>query len=141
MKPHLPLRTIQARARQDRSRRRDALCALAFVAGWALFTGDVLAETVRVQTSSVTIAETDYPGALAEVRFANGQGDHTADTEFPLTLDGITVEVSAILGRGGADDTITVDAPEGLIAIPRTLTIADGTAGRVLIMRLDMEGM
>ena len=102
-----------------------------------------LADTRQVVASTVTLAPTERPGAVAEVQFNNSRSDggFLVTHEFTLTLDGVTVAVVATVGRTPDPDTITVTAPEGYAAIPRELTIPDGDSGAVYVYPLNGVGM
>lgn len=75
--------------------------------------------------SHITIRPTTAPGAVAEVIFANRTVHSDDDLTFSLTLDGLTVEVYAQVGRGLTPDRMTVEAPDGYIAIPASLDVAE----------------
>ena len=101
-----------------------------------------IADTRQVVASTVTLAPTERPGAVAEVRFNNSRSDggRLVTHEFTLTLDGVTVAVVATVGRS-QPDTITVTAPEGYAAIPRELTLPDGDSGALYVYPLNGVGM
>lgn len=92
----------------------------------------------RSGLSSVEMRETPVG---AEILFSNSNGDPTADHEAELTAGGVTVRIVVQLGRGADPDTLTVETPEGWVAIPRTLTIPDAAQGRVQVIPLDMDMM
>ena len=92
--------------------------------------------------SDVSIHPTTRPGALAEIRFQNRSTD--ADTmagAFTLTLDGLTVDVTGIVGRGAEPDEIRVTPPEGIMCAPScTLVIPDGSNGVVWLYSTEGVG-
>ena len=85
--------------------------------------------------SHITIRPTTAPGAVAEVIFANRTVHSDDDLTFSLTLDGLTVDVHALVGRGLTPDRITVEAPEGYLAIPASLDVAEEKDGVILLYR------
>lgn len=85
--------------------------------------------------SHITIRPTTAPGAVAEVIFANRTVHSDDDLTFSLTLDGLTVEVYAQVGRGLTPDRITVEAPPGFIAVPPELDVAEEKDGVILLYR------
>jgi len=108
----------------------------------AMLSTPAIADTRQVVASTVTLAPTERPGAVAEVQFNNSRSDggFLVTHEFTLTLDRVTVAVVATVGRS-QPDTITVTAPEGYAAIPRELTIPDGDSGAVYVYPLNGVGM
>ena len=87
-------------------------------------------------TSSIALQPTQAPGAVAELVFDNKRVHHIdEDVTFPLTLDGLTVEVYAQVGRGLTPDRMTVEAPLGFIAIPASLDVAEDDIGVILLYR------
>ena len=84
--------------------------------------------------SFARIHEPTAPDAVATVTFAN-ERVHSADEAFDLTFDGLTVHV---LFDWQVNDTpserITVEAPDGYIAIPRYIDVAEGEVGTVQII-------
>lgn len=91
--------------------------------------------------SNLTIVEMIETPDGAAVTFRNSNSDPTADHEFTLSVGGLEVGVFLELGRGASADTMIVDAPEGWIAIPRTLTIPDNTSKSVIVIPLDANMM
>lgn len=85
--------------------------------------------------SHITIRPTTAPGAVAEVIFANRTVHSDDDLTFSLTLDGLTVDVHALVGRGLTPDRITVEAPPGFIAVPPELDVAEDDVGVILLYR------
>jgi hypothetical protein len=83
--------------------------------------------------SSIAIQPTDAPGAVAEVVFDNKTVHSDRLERFDLTLDGLTVTVEALVGRGLTPDRMTVLVPLGYLAEPPELDVAEGATGRILI--------
>ena len=112
-----------------------AIIALIFLTGMA-----AKAETVRTwgalpgYRSTITLQPTQAPGAVAEVVFVN-KTVHTDElVTFTLDLDGLTVTVEALVGRGLTPDRMTVTAPAGYIAVPPEIDVAENAVGVVLIL-------
>ena len=106
----------------------------------AIFSSQAQAqETRRVQYSDVTIQHTQKVGAIAEVFFDNSTADGVEVASFALTFDGLSVSVRVAVGLSDPD-TIVVTPPEGVIAVPDTLTIADGTQGTAHLYPLNAVG-
>jgi len=98
-------------------------------------------DTHQLERSTTTLTVSERKGVVAEVHFLNSNSDKNHVTEqFTLSLGGLTVAVDMTVGTADPD-TIIVEVPDGLIAVPRRLTIADGTRGVVLIMPLQSVGM
>ena len=93
--------------------------------GWGMLEG---------YTSTIVLQPTQAPGAVAEVVFDNKTVHVDEDVVFALTLDGLTVEVYAQVGRGLTPDRMTVEAPEGYLAIPASLDVAEDDIGVILIV-------
>lgn len=83
--------------------------------------------------STVTLQSTDAPGAVAEVVFVNKTVHADELVTFTLDLDGLAVEVTALVGRGLTPDRMTVTPPEGYIAVPPDLDVAEDQDGVILI--------
>lgn len=86
-------------------------------------------------TSTIVLQPTDAPGAVAEVMFDNKTVHVDENVTFALTLDGLTVEVYAQVGRGLTPDRMTVEAPPGFIAVPPELDVAEDDVGVILLYR------
>ena len=84
--------------------------------------------------SHITIRPTTAPGAVAEVIFANRTVHGDDDLTFSLTLDGLTVDVHALVGRGLTPDRVTITPPPGFIAVPPELDVAEDDVGVILIL-------
>ena len=84
--------------------------------------------------STITLEPTDAPGAVAQVTFDNKTVHADQDVTFPLTLDGLTVEVYAQVGRGLTPDTFTVTPPPGYFAVPESLDVAEDDVGVILLV-------
>lgn len=83
--------------------------------------------------STITLQPTDAPGAVAEVVFDNRTVHVDEFATFDLTLDGLTVTVEALVGRGLTPDRMTVIPPPGYIADPPEIDVPEEQIGRVLI--------
>lgn len=83
--------------------------------------------------STITLQPTDAPGAVAEVVFDNRTVHVDELATFDLTLDGLTVTVEALVGRGLTPDRMTVLPPPGYIADPPEIDVPEEQIGRVLI--------
>lgn len=122
------------------SRARQLAAGLLLPCLVAIFSSQAQAqETRRVQYSDVTIQGTQKVGAIAEVVFHNSTADSVEVASFALTLDGLSISVRAVVGLSDPD-TIEITPPEGVIAVPDTLTIADGTQGTVHLYPLNAVG-
>jgi hypothetical protein len=85
--------------------------------------------------SHITIRPTTAPGAVAEVIFADRTVHSDDDLTFSLTLDGLTVDVHALVGRGLTPDRVTITPPDGFIAVPPELDVAEEKDGVILLYR------
>ena len=84
--------------------------------------------------STITIEPTSAPGAVAQVRFANKTVHRDEVVSFVLDLDGLTVTVEALVGRGLTPDRMGVLAPPGYIAVPAEIDVAEDDTGVILIL-------
>ena len=84
--------------------------------------------------SSITLQPTDAPGAVAEVVFDNKTVHADEDVTFTLDLDGLAVMVDAQVGRGLTPDRMTITPPDGYIAVPDMLDVAEDAEGVILIV-------
>jgi hypothetical protein len=85
--------------------------------------------------STITLQPTDVEGAVAEVVFDNRTVHADELARFDLTLDGLTVSVEALVGRGLTPDRMTVFPPDGFIAEPPELDVDEDAVGRIVIYR------
>jgi hypothetical protein len=83
--------------------------------------------------STIRLQPTDAPGAVAEVRFVNKTVHMDETVTFTLDLDGLAVMVEAQVGQGMTPDRMTVTPPDGFIAVPPQIDVAEDQAGVVLI--------
>jgi hypothetical protein len=83
--------------------------------------------------SSIAIQPTDAPGAVAQIVFDNKTVHSDRLERFDLTLDGLTVTVEALVGRGLTPDRMTVLVPPGYLADPPEIDVPENEIGRVLI--------
>jgi hypothetical protein len=84
--------------------------------------------------STIRLQPTDAPGAVAEVRFVNKTVHMDEVVSFTLDLGGLAVMVEAQVGQGLTPDRMTVTPPDGFIAIPPELDVAEDQDGVVLIL-------
>jgi hypothetical protein len=94
--------------------------------------------------STVTIAPTDRPGALAEVTFNNVSVNDAGDTGTTGTidLDGLEVEVEFAWEVDVAgSDMVTITPPEGIICFPRcTITITEESQATIWLFSHEAVG-
>jgi hypothetical protein len=88
----------------------------------------------RLYPSTITLEPTTAPGAVAQVTFVNATVHADETVTFDLTLDGLTVTVDALVGRGLTPDRMTVTPPTGFIAVPPEVDVEEGGVGVVLIL-------
>jgi hypothetical protein len=117
--------------------------AVLTVAGFALTTCVIHAETVSLSGTPVTLRETQAPGALAEVhmhnRTVNGPQDQHS---FTLTLGDITVGARFDWNHTGDDDAVIVTPPDGLFCDPAdcVLVVPEDAEGVLLIYATESVG-
>lgn len=83
----------------------------------------------------IRLQPTNEPGAVAEVVFSNTE-NHARDERFFLQIEGmegLEVEIIFDIVPTPPPDSITVIVPEGYIAIPERLEVAEGEEDKVLI--------
>ncbi|MEL7282130.1 MAG: hypothetical protein AAGK79_17380 [Pseudomonadota bacterium] len=110
---------------------RDTAAALFFA---ATFATPAFAENERVwpgtvssdyQPSYVRIHEPTAPNAVATVTF-NNQMVHAKDDTFQITYGEITIRVFMDwYVNADGDERVTVEAPEGYVAVPRHITVPE----------------
>lgn len=91
------------------------------LAGAALTTCAAFADSVNVFGSTVTLRDTQAPGAVAEVVLHNRPSNGPADRgrTFPLTHGALTVEAEFFWDHNDAgDDSVTVTVPDGFLCDP-----------------------
>lgn len=90
-------------------------------------------------SSTITLQPTEVPGAVAEVEFVNA-AIHARDEDLtiPLTGVGLTVSVTAKVGRGATPDRIEVDVPPGYFAVPVWIDVIEGGTGVIVIYSGEM---
>jgi len=86
------------------------------------------------QLSTVTLEPTTAPGAVAQVRFENKTVHADEAVTFVLDLEGVSVTVDALVGRGLTPDRMTVTPPDGFIAVPSELDVNEDALGVILIL-------
>jgi len=84
--------------------------------------------------STITLEPTTAPGAVAQVTFDNKTVHADESVTFVLDLDGLAVTVDALVGRGLTPDRMTVTPPDGFIAIPSELDVAEDQTGVILVV-------
>ncbi len=84
--------------------------------------------------STITLGPTDAPGAVAEVVFDNRTVHRDEAVTFVLDLDGLSVTVDALVGRGLTPDRFSVTPPDGYIAVPESLDVAEDKTGVILLV-------
>jgi hypothetical protein len=79
--------------------------------------------------------------AVACVTFDNQFNKPLRDPDWtPLMLGGVHISVFIEFGKGMAPDTVTVYPPEGLIAIPPSVTVEENASGTVMLFSADGAG-
>jgi hypothetical protein len=91
--------------------------------------------------ASVVTLQAAEPPAVAEVVFVNTLTFGSPREPFTLRSGGVEVSVSIEFGPGSEPEVMTVETPEGLIAVPAVLVVDDYTTGTVRIFCADGVGM
>lgn len=95
--------------------------------------------------STVTIAPTDRPGALAEVTFNNVSVNNAGDTGTTgaISLGGLSVQVEFAWETDAlGSDTITLTPPDGVLCVPSCeLTVPEEGSATVFLYSLEAVGM
>jgi hypothetical protein len=77
-------------------------------------------------------------GPVATLTFQNERVDGITETKvITLAIDGLVVEVTALLGRGMTDDEISVTVPDGFMAIPDMLIVPEEASQTLEIWPMD----
>ena len=85
------------------------------------------------RNTSATLAPADGP-AMATVTIRNQlTAGHGATTSAILELPGMQVRVTVQHGAGDTPDRLTVEVPDGLIAVPPQIDVQEGESGVVSI--------
>lgn len=71
-------------------------------------------------------------GTHYELFYSNSGGETSHRGTYRLSHDGVTISVRVDVGRA---ETITIDVPEGLMAIPDRMDVPDGETFTFRIMR------
>jgi hypothetical protein len=87
----------------------------------------------RFYPSTITIEPTTAPGAVAQVTFVNATVHADETVTFDLTLDGLTVTVEALVGRGLTPDRMTVIPPDGYYAEPSEMDVEEDGVGTIIV--------
>jgi hypothetical protein len=94
--------------------------------------------------STVTIAPTDRPGALAEITFNNVSVNDAGDTGTTgtLSLGGLSVEASFAWEVDVAgSDRVTITPPDGVVCYPRcTITITEESQATIWLFSHESVG-
>jgi hypothetical protein len=90
--------------------------------------------------SCVTLRPSEAPGAVAEVTFANAEVFIANTERFDLSLGGFAVGVVINNLAGKQPDTMTVTPPEGYIAVPPSVTVAEGETRVITIYSSEGAG-
>ena len=84
--------------------------------------------------STISLEPTTAPGAVAQVTFDNKTVHADEQVTFDLTLNGMTVTVEALVGRGLTPDRMEVIPPDGFYADPPEIDVPEDEIGVVLIL-------
>lgn len=84
--------------------------------------------------STIVLEPTTAPGAVAQVSFDNRTVHRDERVTFNLTMGELTVTVEALVGRGLAPDTFTVTPPDGYLAVPESMDVAEDDVGVILVV-------
>jgi hypothetical protein len=87
----------------------------------------------RFYPSTITLEPTTAPGAVAQVTFVNATVHADETVTFDLTLDGLTVTVEALVGRGLTPDRMTVIPPDGYYAEPPEMDVEEDGVGTIIV--------
>lgn len=106
-----------------------ALCCVALAAL------PVLADTLDLRGTTVTLRPTSEPGALAEVVMHNAEVNWSGDDgDYTLTIPGLTVAAAFQWDAEGQSDRITITPPDGIACAPScVLTVPEGEFGAVYL--------
>jgi len=99
-------------------------------------------------------ADTSHNGTSVDVSITAANGPHVAVIEmmnhlryssssapFDLDVGTLRVRVTIMQRQGSLPDTVSVEAPEGFIAVPMSIELAEGQAGEILIYSIEGVGM
>lgn len=118
---------------------------LAILTGLALallMATQLLADTRDIRGTTVTLQDTNQPGAIAEVEFRNENVNGPVDnSSFDLFHNGLSVTITFTWNANGRMDRITVAAPPGYVADPVDLDVPEGSTGRVYIRVFEFQGV
>lgn len=116
---------------------------LALACGLALMALSVMAQTISLSGTTITLRDTDHAGAEAEIVMDNRQVNGPSDEgEYTLSLRDLTVWLTFIWDTGSeGQDTISVVPPDGMICAPSScmLEVKEDDAGTLLL--IPWEGM
>ena len=111
--------------------RAAALCAILAGPAWA---------DSNTSSVDVSIAAADGPH-VAVVSVINHFRYSLFPAPFYLEIDGLRIRVTVFDMNGELPDTVTVDVPEGFVAVPRSLELAERQSGEILIYPSGGVGM
>ena len=86
------------------------------------------------EPSVVELHEPTSLSAAATLTFRNTEV-HSADDVFSLTWDGITVSVGFEFNADGGSERVTVEAPDGYVAVPRSITVPESRSDVIHIVK------
>ena len=100
------------------------LCAVLAGPAWA-----------DANTTSVDVSIAAADGPHVAVVSVTNQYRHSPlfSQPFDLEVDGMSVQITVYERHGTLPDTVIVDVPEGFVAVPRSLELAERQSGEILI--------
>lgn len=82
------------------------------------------------------LGEPTSPEAVATLTYRNrGMNSQHDNGSYSVTWQGLTVTFDYRWNDGGSEDRITVEAPEGYVAVPRTLSLPEESTGEIQIIK------
>ena len=95
----------------------------------------------------MTLTPGEAEGHVATLHIQNelvprkAPGPQTDIDVYGMTLGDLAVSVTVEATPGTVPDTIRVDPPDDLVAVPASITIDEGTAGEIRLLRADVIPM
>ena len=108
------------------------LCAVLAGPAWA---------DANTTSVDVYIAAADGPHVAVVSMMNHYRHSPLFSQPFNLEVDGIIVQVTVYERHGTLPDTVTVDVPEGFVAVPRSIELAERQSGEILIYPTGGVGM
>ena len=105
-----------------------------------LITGPAWAES-NATSVDVSIAAADGPHVAVVSMTNHYRHSPLFSQPFDLEVDGLHVQVTVYERHGTLPDTVTVDVPEGFVAVPRSIELAERQSGEILIYNIEGVGM